>query len=101
MGQSSSAHDAGTASASISHLINVENLRTLLDDLGYTTVQWEDKTDASAEFFTGVLETAKNKGPAPVGLDLLMEEAVVKFSNVLENLNKNRLRVIQAVMGVQ
>jgi len=87
--------------SSISHLIGVEDLRTLLVDLGYKTVKWEDKTEASADFFSGVLKTVKEKGPSPVGLHLLMDEAVIKFSNVLENLNKDRLRVIQAVMGTQ
>ncbi len=87
------------ADASLSHLIGVEDLRTVMSDLGLAQVRWEDKTDASAAFFQSVLERVRTEGWMPVGLHLLMgDDAAVKFANVLRNLEENRVQVVQAVM---
>ena len=58
-------------------------------------IRWEEKADASTAFF----ETALARGPAPVGLYVLMgEEVRTKFENALRNLREGRVRVVQAVM---
>jgi len=84
--------------ASISHLVPPESVHTTLTDLGFSVVRWEEKTEESAAFFRTVLERVRAQGWMPVGLHLLMgEDAETKFANVLGNLEKGRLRVVQAV----
>ena len=79
----------------ISHLATIDELEAHLRSAGLTAIRWEEKTDASTKFF----ETALARGPAPVGLHLLMgEDARTKFENVLRNLREGRVRVVQAVM---
>jgi ubiquinone/menaquinone biosynthesis C-methylase UbiE len=88
------------ADASISHLFTVKDLQSLMMDLGFAQVRWEDKTDASVAFFKGVLERVRTEGWMPVGLHLLMgDDAATKFANVLRNLEEGRVRVVQAVMN--
>ena len=85
--------------ASLSHLIGVEDLRSLLSELGFTSVYWEDKTEESIAFFHPVLERVRAEGWLPLGLHLLMgEDAATKFANVLASLEEDRLRVVQAVL---
>jgi cyclopropane fatty-acyl-phospholipid synthase-like methyltransferase len=85
--------------ASISHLIGVPELRELLTSLGFERVRWEDKSQASIEFFQTALKRLAAKGRPPVGLHLLMgDDAADKFNNVLQNLIEDRVRVVQAVM---
>jgi ubiquinone/menaquinone biosynthesis C-methylase UbiE len=87
------------ADASISHLIAVEDLHALFEDLGFSQVRWQDLTAQSMAFFQSILERVQNEGWMPIGLHLLMgDDAAVKFGNVLRNLQENRLRVVQAVM---
>ncbi len=83
----------------ISHLIPVDDLRTLLADSGLEVVRWEDRTEASILFFQSVIKRVRNEGWTPVGLHLLMgDDARTRFANVLRNLEENRIRVVQAVM---
>ncbi len=85
--------------ASISHLIGVDELQTLLADLGLAPVRWEDKTAASVDFFHESLGRAQANGRPQVGLHLLMgEDAAAKLTNMLRNLEEGRVRVIQAVI---
>lgn len=87
------------ADESVSHLIAVEDLRSVLSSLEYIHVQWEDKTSESTAFFRTVVEQVQDKGWAPIGLHILMgDDAKTKFSNMLSNLEMNRVRVVQAVM---
>ncbi|MCZ6696207.1 MAG: methyltransferase domain-containing protein [Acidobacteria bacterium] len=83
----------------ISHLIPVDDLRTLLADSGLEVIRWEDRTEASILFFQSVMKRVRNEGWTPVGLHLLMgDDARTRFANVLRNLEENRIRVVQAVM---
>ena len=85
--------------STISHLIGVPDLQTLLGDLGFEQVRWEDKTDISVGFVHSVLERVQTQGWMPLGLNLLMgDDAAHKFANLLHNLEKGRLRVVQALM---
>jgi ubiquinone/menaquinone biosynthesis C-methylase UbiE len=88
------------ADATINHLIGVQELQAVLSGIGLVQVRWEDKTEASVAFFHSVLEHVRTEGWMPVGLHLLMgDDAAVKFSNVLRNLEEDRVRVVQAVMN--
>lgn len=87
------------ADASISHLIGITDSEALLSGCGFTPVRWEDKTQESVAFFRSVMERVRTEGWSPLGLHLLMgESAEDKFSNVLRNLEEERIRVVQAVM---
>ncbi len=87
---------------SISHLIGLNELDTLLRNAGFARVRWEDKTDASVNFFRTVLARQRTNGSAPLGLHLLMgDDAAPKFGNMLRNLEDDRLRVVQAVVKLE
>ncbi|HJP38046.1 MAG TPA: methyltransferase domain-containing protein [Gammaproteobacteria bacterium] len=87
------------ADNAVSHLIAVEDLRSILSALGYIHVQWEDKSSESAVFFRTVLQRLRGQEWPPVGLHLLMgDDAKTKCENMLGNLQNNRVRVVQAVM---
>jgi SAM-dependent methyltransferase len=87
------------ADTSISHLISENDLQTLLADLDFETVRWEDQTDASVAFFRTAAERVRNEGWMPLGVHLLMgNDAAAKMRNVLRNLEEDRVRVVQAVM---
>jgi SAM-dependent methyltransferase len=81
--------------AAMSHLIAPDDLRRLLERLGFEVVRWVDVTEPSIAFFREVA----SRPPHPVGLHLLMgAEAPGRFANVLRNLEDDRLRVVQAVL---
>jgi len=87
------------ADRSISHLADAAEIRALLLSLGLVELRWEDKTAESADFFRTVLERVRSSGWMPLGLHLLMgPDAGTKFSNLLHNLEENRVRVVQAVL---
>jgi len=86
---------------SISHLVTVEEVRSILDRTGFVERRWEDKTEESVAFFRSVVEAARGDAPPPVGLHLLLGPAApTKLANVLANLEAGHVRVVQAVMTV-
>jgi MPBQ/MSBQ methyltransferase len=89
------------ADASINHLACVDDIQTILAGQGFQPVCWEDKTDASAAFFSTVLERVHDEGWAPLGLHLLMgDDAVARFENMSRNLEAGCVQVVQAVMAL-
>ncbi|MGD8329520.1 MAG: methyltransferase domain-containing protein [Acidobacteriota bacterium] len=78
----------------ISHLVSIEDLRGALAAAGFSQLVWEDKTAVSAAFFQTMLQ----RGPAAVGLHLLMDDAKNRFANMVPNLAEGRICVVQAVM---
>ncbi len=85
--------------ASLSHLITVPKLRTLLQESGLVFEHWEDMSEASMSFFRSVLQGDGALGQQPLSLNLLMGETTeLKFTNLLRNLEENRVRVVQGVM---
>ena len=80
--------------AAISHLIPIEDLRTVLGRAGFSQLSWEDKTGASTEFF----EQVAAQEPSALGVSVLMRDAEVKIPNLLRNLKEGRVCVVQAVM---
>lgn len=84
---------------SISHLIPADDLKELLSEMGLEQLVWEDKTEQSKAFLQSMLEKVNSSGWMPLGLHLLIgDQAVTKFSNVLNNLEAGKLEVLQAVM---
>jgi ubiquinone/menaquinone biosynthesis C-methylase UbiE len=85
--------------ASINHLVSVESIERTMNDLGFERLRWEDKTGESADFFRGALEHISTNGWHPAGLHLVIgKNAEIKFTNLLRNLEEDRLRVVQAVL---
>ena len=67
--------------------------------MGFSFVYREDTTGVSAEFFRSALEHIRTNGWRPAGLHLVMgDDTEDKFSNLLRNLEEDRLQVVQAVM---
>ena len=83
---------------SISFLITPDDVRQLLESLGFRIQHLEDKTAASLEFFTQVVARLQSQGPPPVGLHLLMgDDFLAKFENMRSNMDEGRVSVMQAV----
>ena len=84
--------------SAISFLEKPTSLRAILDKAGLKTLDWEDKSQHSLEWFKAVIEKTKESGPPPLGLHLLMREtAQTKFENVIRNLQEDRIVVVQVM----
>ncbi len=81
--------------AATSHLISPETTLSLLHDAGFEVYETEDRSDFAVDFFEQSL-AAQAKGPAPLGLHLLMgDTAREKFKNVLDNIVAGRIAPVQ------
>jgi SAM-dependent methyltransferase len=85
--------------ASMSFLATPEQTRELVGGLGVTEREWIITTKASQVWFEAAMDrNAKNGGPAPLGLHLLMgPSAKLKFGNALTGLRERRLCTVEAV----
>lgn len=87
--------------ASLSNLVKPERLQELVMDIGFDEFAWRDVTEPSLEWFRGVVESMQSRPPAapqPLGLNLLMgSETPVKAMNVVQNLEEERIVVIQGI----
>lgn len=87
---------------SIDFLAAPGEIKEILDELGFTIQDWEDKSGASLEWFEQLIEKLQKKGPPPLGTHLLMGDtkiAKTKLTNQVHNLREKRMATIQA--GVQ
>jgi ubiquinone/menaquinone biosynthesis C-methylase UbiE len=81
-----------------SFLIAPEDLRALLESVGFAVHAWVDTTKASHDWFLAGIEQRKKDGAPPLGIHLLMgDTAKAKIENVARNLNDDRITVFQAV----
>jgi hypothetical protein len=80
--------------------VTPERLRELVIDCGFDEVTWRDVTGPSIEWFRDVVESMQSRppdAPRPLGLNLLMgAETPAKATNVVRNLEEERITVIQA-----
>jgi SAM-dependent methyltransferase len=87
--------------ASLSYLDPPERLREIVLDCGFDEVAWRDVTEPSLEWFRDVVESMQSRpadAPPPLGLNLLMgAETPIKAANVVQNLEEERIAVIQGV----
>jgi len=84
--------------SSISFLAAPEAVRGILEELGFSIRDWEDKSQPSLDWFVAVIDKLKLSGPPPLGLHLLMgNTAKAKFENNIRNLREGRFGVFQAV----
>ena len=85
--------------ASISCLESPETVRKILEGLGFSVLDWDDKSQMSREWFVTRLAALDVSGPPPLGSHLLMGvTARVKLENNARNLSEQRSVVVQGVL---
>lgn len=83
---------------SISFLISETDMRQRLEETGFRLVTWNDVTQLSLNWFHQFIARARERGPSPLGLHLVMgSDAGQKLANMVRNLEEGHVRVIQAV----
>jgi MPBQ/MSBQ methyltransferase len=86
---------------SINFLITPDAVRKILDDLAFTMLDWEDRSQESLRWFVAATERLK-AGTLPLGIHLVTGPTwAVKFENVIRNLREERIAVVQAVARKQ
>lgn len=84
--------------ASISFLAAPDEMRQILDGLGFIVHDWVDKSEPSLDWFVSAIERLKLSGSPPLGLHLLMgNTAKTKFENNIRNLREGRFVVFQTL----
>jgi SAM-dependent methyltransferase len=84
--------------ASISHLISPEELRTLLQAIGFQEISWEDKTSSAMDWLNQMKKRAETSGPPLIGLHTLVGNQWPELiKNVMRNLEEGRITVAQGV----
>lgn len=78
--------------ASISFLIEVPELKSLLERTGFKEVQVKNQTAKAMAFFQGLFKRLEKNGPPPLGLHLLMgENTGTKLRNLLHGIEEGQL----------
>ncbi|HEV2348129.1 MAG TPA: methyltransferase domain-containing protein [Actinocrinis sp.] len=77
-----------------SHLAGVDELREILEAAGFEVDVWNDQTKSNAEFMRALLAAP----PSPLGLHLFVPNVTEKIVSVVESLEQDRARLIQAVL---
>jgi cyclopropane fatty-acyl-phospholipid synthase-like methyltransferase len=84
--------------SSISFLATQDEVREILQGVGFRVLDWEDTSARSLAWFGAAVERIKASGPPPLGLHLLMgDTALAKLENMGRNLREGRIVVAQAV----
>lgn len=78
-----------------SQLVTPEELRTLLRHAKFDVVAWNDLTEPSKQF----MHARTNARRQPLGLHVFVPDFETKAANQLDNLDHNRIRLIQAVLS--
>lgn len=86
----------------ISFLLSPAEMQRLLEAAGFKSIIWNDNSPAALAWYREVTENMRSRpadAPPPVGLNLLMgENFPQKFRNLGQNLEEDRIRVVQAVL---
>ncbi|MFM9873905.1 MAG: SAM-dependent methyltransferase [Fimbriimonadaceae bacterium] len=83
----------------ISFLIGVAEVKELIVGLGFEDETWDDISPVSAVWFEETLKRMDAVGPRPLGLHLLIgDRSMVKFRNILRNLQEGRISTVQGVL---
>lgn len=86
--------------SSISFLATPAEALVLLEELGFSILDWQDKSHQSLTWFAAAAEKLKAAAPLPLGMHLLMGgNAACKLANNLRNLAEQRFVVVQAAAG--
>lgn len=83
--------------ASQSFLIGPDELRALLEDVGFRIMSWRDTSDASRRWFREVAEQQRESNP-PLGFHVLLGSDFREMAqNQVRNLHEQRIVMLQAV----
>lgn len=83
---------------SISFLEQPDSIRRQLTDCGFSELGWVDVTERALELTRKRHDEAKEMGPSPLGLNVIVPKDVPqKVKNSLKNLEEKRIVVVQAV----
>ncbi len=81
-----------------SFLCTAGELRSILEGNGYRIEAWQDSTDQARLWFTAVARRIQERGPAPLGLHLLMgDDFATMANNQRRNLEEGRIATVQVV----
>ena len=81
---------------SLSSLCTQEQAKDAIVNSNFIIEKWIDKSKLSEEFFKGMLKKVETSGPPPLGFHLLMgKTAKQKLLNLAQNLEENRLAIVQ------
>jgi ubiquinone/menaquinone biosynthesis C-methylase UbiE len=85
---------------SISHLGSPDDMRAAMIESGFTVSSWRDQTDMGAEWFRARLSAnAGQPAPPKLGLHLLVGDvAAIMFRNMLDNLERRSVVIVQAIL---
>ena len=86
--------------SSISHLGRPDDMRAAMIEFGFTVISWRDQTDIGAEWFRARLfASAGQPAPPKLGLHLLVGDvAPIMFKNMLDNLERRSVVIVQAIL---
>ena len=85
--------------ASANALIGPQELRTLLQSLGFDVKRWEDKTAVGLTWFRQRVAALREHGPQPLGFHTLIGSIAMQTQeNNLRNLEEGRIVLFQAVL---
>ena len=84
---------------SISFLETPETVRKILEALGFTVREWDDRSEVSREAFLARIAALDASGPEPLGSHLLMGRTTrLKLENNARNLGEQRSVVVQGLL---
>lgn len=85
--------------AELSFLADEAGMREAVAQAGFEIQVWRDMTEASLEWASSMAARIKEEGPPPLGVHLLLgQTAPVKLGNLIANMKRGTIRVVQAVV---
>ena len=83
---------------SIDFLITPDESREILAESGFSVIDWEDRSQASLDWFIETYKQFQLSNRPPLGLHILMgDSAKATIENQIRNLLEDRMVVVQAV----
>ena len=84
--------------AATSFLARPEQMRKVLEEVGFEIEHWQDTTEVGRNWFKRMGEKLRNQGPSPLGIHILLGDAFQSMAkNQVRNLNEDRISLIEAV----
>lgn len=86
---------------SISFLASPDEMRLLLEEVGFEILSWRDTTGLGREWFRTVRQKMQDKGPSPLGIHVLLgPDFQAMIRNLVRNLEENRIALIE-ILGAR
>jgi ubiquinone/menaquinone biosynthesis C-methylase UbiE len=78
----------------VSHLVTPDELRESAVGAGFEVEAWNDLTQSNGEFMRAIMAGP----PSPLGLGVFVPDFATKLTNLVDAMEQNRTRLIQAVL---